>query len=65
MYILRYFIKCHGCGAEFLLFEQPADDLHPTVRFSLPSGWSEGARDKYYCPKHTVVVAVLVDGKPA
>jgi hypothetical protein len=67
MFILRYLVKCHGCGAEELQFEQRCDNdkEQERVNFALPSGWHEGARDHYYCPKHVVVVAVMVDGKPA
>ena len=67
MFYLRYIVKCAGCGLEYLLHEQRGgrDDFDAKIRFSLPSGWTEGARDQYFCPRHVVVVAVMVDGKPA
>lgn len=67
MFIVRYFIRCHSCGELEQLYEAPVDTQarQSYLDFPLPNGWHEGARDHYYCPRHVVVVAVMVDGKPA
>ena len=67
MFLIRYFIKCYACGAEEKFYEAKVDVARRQtyLDFVLPAGWREGARDHFYCPKHEVVVAVMVDGQPA
>jgi hypothetical protein len=62
MFFLRYFVKCAKCSAEALLATFQADENSRTYVPTLPPGWAEGTRTKFYCPAHQVTVTITIDG---
>jgi hypothetical protein len=65
MFKLRYLVECAaGDGIEETIATLVPDELSRGFIPTLPDGWSEGARGKFYCPLHKVVITITVDGQP-
>jgi hypothetical protein len=66
MFLLRYVVLCAAQdGVEAAIMTLTPDQVVAGFVPTLPDGWNEGERGMFYCPKHTVVVSITVDGKAA